>query len=106
MDCFVAFAPRNDELWRSGRLAAALRGLELDPAIERVAGIVLAGADDHLARALAGGDQPAEGPSLPGLETILDVVGAQTRQAVVDCRQAGGAGVADHFQTALLGRSA
>ena len=47
--------------------------------------------------------RPAKGMLLV-LQTVLDVVGAQAGQAIVDRRKPGGAGVADHFEAALLGR--
>src|ERR1700761_4601346 len=73
------------------KLDPALRGLELDAAVEGVAAVVLAGADDHFARALAGRDQAAAQRMLVVLEPVLDIVGAQAGQPVVDRRQAGGA---------------
>ena len=47
--------------------------------------------------------RPAQGALLV-LQPVLDVVGAQAGQAIVDRRKAGCAGMADHFEAALLGR--
>ena len=66
-------------LWRSkassGRAAAALHDLELDAAVEGVAGIVPTRSDDHLAGSLAGRDQPPAQGSLLAFEPVLDVIG-------------------------------
>src|SRR6516225_6440617 len=85
--------------------ARAFGGLELHPPVERIAGIVPAGADDHFARALAGCDDPAAQGTILVLQTVLDVIGPQARQAIIDRRQSRRAGVADDLQTALARRS-
>src|SRR5215831_17894373 len=81
--------------------ARAFGGLDLHPPVERIAGIVPAGADDHFPRALAGCDDPATQGAILVLQTVLDVIGPQARQAIIDSRQSRRAGVADDLETAL-----
>ena len=66
--------------------ASAGDGLELDPAIEGVAGVILARADDQLARADALGSEPLIGfhARQGALQPTLDVVGALQGELIVD----------------------
>src|SRR6266481_9952314 len=51
---------------------SAFGGLELDPPVERVAGVVLAGPDDHFAGSLSGRNDPSPQGSVLVLQTVLD----------------------------------
>src|SRR6266436_9342744 len=82
----------------------AFGGLELDPPVERVAGVVLAGPDDHFAGSLTGRDDPSPQGSVLVLQTVLDIIGPQAGQAIVDGRNACRAGVADDLEASLVGR--
>src|ERR1700760_1781371 len=102
LDSKRSIACHSDRFSRASH--PALRGLELHPPVECVAGIILAGADDHLARSLAGGDDPSTQRTVIVFETILDVIGAQARQAVIDGGEPRRAGVADDLEAALVAR--
>jgi hypothetical protein len=89
----------------SGRSAAFRERLELDAAVQRVAEIVLAGANHHLARRGAVGDQVTAQLRRVAFKLALHIIRALQRQLLVDLLRTGPAGMACHLDATVgLGR--
>src|SRR5215472_477017 len=95
----VGHRPRSADAGRPG--SAAVDAAELDAAVERIAQVVGAEADDDLARADAFGADPRRELAVLTLEVLLDRRRAFLREHLVGLRIAGAAGMPDDLQAGV-----
>src|SRR5450755_671902 len=93
--------PRSQGARRPRAGLETIDGAEFDPAIERVAQVVGAEADQGFARADAIRSEPRREPLVLPFEALFDDRGAALRQRLVGGSGAGAAGVADDLHAGL-----